>query len=229
MSLKGRSAADEAGNTLELSETRPFLLRAYDALATPLFLHEGAPVDIEQAIEDENGTLVVAYWLPNRELKLAELRGSRRVVRRSLKTGIACTARDCNAAVSGTRPRPGTVLVIVTNTSWDCTPSCATTLEVALWTLTARGFLFTGAIPAGRAPTDPRERERLMSSYWVNVDGGSDLALLVGMHPRPRETSKAWLFTFDPQHHRFTLDTRKLGASPDDRVIPPGSVQFGIW
>ena len=157
MSLRGRAAADQAENTLDLSETKPFLLRAYDALAKPLFLHEGTPVNIEDAANDEKGTIVVAYRLPNRELKLAELRGARRVVRGSIKTGIVCVAPDCSSSVSGTRPRPGIALVVVTNTSWNCTPSCAATREVELWTLTARGFCSPVRF---QRPASPRTQQK---------------------------------------------------------------------
>jgi hypothetical protein len=227
MSLTGRSAADAARNSLELSETRRFLLRAYDALAKPLFLHEQSPVDIEDATDDEKGLLVAAYRLANRELKLAELRGPRRVVRRSIKTGLACASPECSSSVSGTWPRPGIALVIATNTSWDCSSSCAATLEVELWTLTARGFLFSGRIPATRVSTDPREVSPSM--FWVHVDGGSDLALLVAMDPRSHDASDFWLFTFDAERQRFMPDTRKLELSPDARVVPEGSVLFGLW
>jgi hypothetical protein len=223
--LTGRSA-DRDSPVLELSDTPPYLVRAYDALATPLFLHERGPVDLESAIEEEKGIRLVSYRLPNHELKLAELPRSPRAVRRSTTTRIACKALACDSAVFGFRPRPGVALVIVTDTHWDCAPNCSASREVELWTLTAEGFVFSGALPKTPVPTDPRERERVTSLQWVNVDGGSDLALLVGLHPLPNQTSKLWLFTFDVRRRQFALDGRPFGPSPE---IPQGVVQFGIW
>jgi hypothetical protein len=228
MSLTGRIAADTTESLLELSQTERYLLRAYDAFAKPLFLHERSPVDIESVTDDEKGTLVVAYRLPNRELKLAELRRPRRVVRRSIKTGLACAAAVCSSSVDAKRPRPGIVLVFVTNTSWNCGPKCETH-EVELWTLTARGFLFSGRVPAIRTSTDPREREMSRSLYWVHVDGGPDLALLFAVHPRPGETSSSLLFTFDAERQRFAPDPRRLEPSPDGDAAPKGSVLFDVW
>jgi hypothetical protein len=225
-SVKGWTRADDV---LELSEIAPALRSTYDALAKPLFRHERGAVRIEYAIDDGKGTMLVAYQLPSGQLKLAELDTASRAVRRSIRTAMTCKTRDCESTITAFRPRPGTAVIVAANIDFVCTSSCTGTREVELWTLGPGGFLSGGVIPPMHEPSDPRDRERLMSLEWVHVDGRSQLGLVVASYLGSGVPSKLWLFTCDPRLRRCALDPRPLEPTPDVLAALSGGVIHGIW
>jgi hypothetical protein len=227
--VEGWSRADRVDTVLELSEIAPALRSTYDALAKPLFRHERGAVHIDHAIDDTKGTLLVAYRLSSGQLKLAELGTASRAVRRSTATGMTCKTRDCESTIVAFRLRLGLALIVAVNMSFVCTSSCTGTREVELWTLGPRGFEPSGAIPPAPEPSDPRERERLMSFEWVRVDERSQLGVVVGLYLGARQPSKLWLFTCDPRLQRCALDPRPLEPTPDVLAALSGGVIHGLW